>query len=103
MPHLQQTNQREQKPLTSEIPERSVPRRDGGHFRAPIQAVKTLDNILPRMQSHQEKKRSMLRMLRLATGFLRHGSIAASPPEPERSGAGFPPRPRRTADEGIHR
>jgi pyruvate kinase len=34
-----------------------------------LEAVKTLDGILPRMQAHQEKKRSMLRRLRLATGF----------------------------------
>jgi pyruvate kinase len=34
-----------------------------------VQAVKTLDDILRRMQAHQEKKRSMLRKLRVATGF----------------------------------
>jgi pyruvate kinase len=34
-----------------------------------VDAVKTLDSILRRMQDHQQKKRSMLRQLRLATGF----------------------------------
>ena len=34
-----------------------------------VEAVKTLDDILRRMQAHQEKKRSMLRKLRVATGF----------------------------------
>jgi pyruvate kinase len=39
-----------------------------------IEAVKTLDNILRRMQEHQDKKSSMLRQLRLATGFIEaHG------------------------------
>jgi len=31
-----------------------------------LEAVSTLDNILTRMQSHQTKKRAMLRELRLA-------------------------------------
>src|SRR5262249_32773444 len=34
-----------------------------------VEAVKTLDDILRRMQAHQEKKRSMLRKLGIATGF----------------------------------
>jgi pyruvate kinase len=34
-----------------------------------VDAVRTLDDILRRMQSHQEKKRSMLRKLRLASTF----------------------------------
>ena len=34
-----------------------------------VGAVKTLDDILQRMQAHQQKKRSMLRKLRIATGF----------------------------------
>jgi len=34
-----------------------------------VEAVRTLDDILSRMQSHQEKKRSMLRKLRLASAF----------------------------------
>jgi pyruvate kinase len=34
-----------------------------------VTAVKTLDDILRRMQSHQEKKRSMLRKLHLADAF----------------------------------
>jgi pyruvate kinase len=34
-----------------------------------VTAVKTLDDILHRMQSHQEKKRSMLRKLHLADAF----------------------------------
>jgi pyruvate kinase len=34
-----------------------------------VEAVRTLDGILRRMQAHQRKKRSMLRQLRLATGF----------------------------------
>ena len=33
------------------------------------EAVRALDDILRRMQSHQEKKRSMLRKLRLASTF----------------------------------
>jgi pyruvate kinase len=34
-----------------------------------VEAGRTLDGILRRMQEHQRKKRSMLRRLRLATGF----------------------------------
>ncbi len=34
-----------------------------------VQAVKALDDILQRMQDHQEKKRSMLRSLRIASTF----------------------------------
>jgi pyruvate kinase len=34
-----------------------------------VDAVKTLDDILRRMQAHQEKKRSMLRKLRIAGQF----------------------------------
>jgi len=34
-----------------------------------VEAVRILDDILHRMQSHQEKKRSMLRKLRLASAF----------------------------------
>jgi pyruvate kinase len=34
-----------------------------------VEAVRALDDILHRMQSHQEKKRSMLRKLRLASTF----------------------------------
>ena len=34
-----------------------------------VEAVRTLDNILRRMQMHQKKKRAMLRRLQLATGF----------------------------------
>ena len=34
-----------------------------------VQAVQTLDDILGRMQAHQEKKRSMLRKLGVAAGF----------------------------------
>ena len=34
-----------------------------------VKAVQTLDNILQRMQSHQHKKRSMLRPLQLASRF----------------------------------
>jgi pyruvate kinase len=34
-----------------------------------VETVRTLDGILRRMQEHQRKKRSMLRQLRLATGF----------------------------------
>jgi hypothetical protein len=43
-----------------------------------VEAVRTLDDILQRMQAHQEKKRSMLRKLRIATGFGRDGQIEAS-------------------------
>jgi len=35
-----------------------------------IQAVKALDNIFKRMQAHQEKKRSMLRKLRVVSSFM---------------------------------
>jgi len=35
-----------------------------------VQAVKALDDILQRMQDHQEKKRSMLRSLRIASSFV---------------------------------
>jgi pyruvate kinase len=38
-----------------------------------VEAVKTLDDILRRMQAHQEKKRSMLRKLRIATVFSQNG------------------------------
>jgi len=34
-----------------------------------VKATKTLDDILCRMQSHHEKKRSMLRKLHLAAAF----------------------------------
>ena len=34
-----------------------------------VEAVRTLDNILTRMQSHQNKKRSMMRPLHLAERF----------------------------------
>ena len=34
-----------------------------------VKAVQTLDDILRRMQAHQEKKRSMLRKLSVAAGF----------------------------------
>ena len=34
-----------------------------------VTAVRILDDILRRMQSHQEKKRSMLRKLHVATAF----------------------------------
>jgi pyruvate kinase len=36
-----------------------------------VEAVRTLDDILGRMQAHQEKKRSMLRKLGVAVGFAR--------------------------------
>ena len=35
-----------------------------------LEAVRTLDDILGRMQTHQEKKRSMLRKLGVAAGFI---------------------------------
>jgi len=34
-----------------------------------VTAVRILDDILRRMQSHQEKKRSMLRKLNIASAF----------------------------------
>jgi pyruvate kinase len=34
-----------------------------------VDTVKALDNILRRMQGHQDKKRSMMRELRLASAF----------------------------------
>ncbi len=36
-----------------------------------VDAVKTLDDILQRMEDHQEKKRSKLRKLHVAAGFFR--------------------------------
>lgn len=39
-----------------------------------IEAVRTLDDILRRMQAHQEKKRSMLRKLGVAAGFAGAGT-----------------------------
>jgi pyruvate kinase len=33
------------------------------------EAVRTLNDILRRMQNHQSKKRSMLRKLKLASGY----------------------------------
>jgi pyruvate kinase len=45
-----------------------------------VEAVRALDNILTRMQSHQEKKRSMLRSLHLANEFFaRHEGIEHQP------------------------
>jgi pyruvate kinase len=38
-----------------------------------VSAVKTLDDILKRMQTHQEKKRSILRRLRVASSFASAG------------------------------
>jgi len=43
-------------------------------------AVQTLDDILRRMQAHQEKKRSMLRKLDVAAGF--EGGVPAGPDRP---------------------
>ena len=43
-----------------------------------VEAVRTLDDILGRMQAHQEKKRSMLRKLGVAASF--NGTIARSRP-----------------------
>jgi pyruvate kinase len=34
-----------------------------------VEAVRTLDDILRRMQAHQDKKRSMLRKLGVAAGY----------------------------------
>jgi pyruvate kinase len=34
-----------------------------------VEAVRVLDNILSRMQSHQDKKRAMMRPLKLAKRF----------------------------------
>jgi pyruvate kinase len=41
-----------------------------------LEALRTLDNILRRMQAHQEKKRSMLRKLGVATGFATAGAAS---------------------------
>jgi pyruvate kinase len=43
-----------------------------------VEAVKTLDDILRRMQAHQEKKRSLLRRLQIATGFGNHAHNEAT-------------------------
>jgi pyruvate kinase len=40
-----------------------------------VEAVKTLDDILRRMQAHQEKKRSMMRKLRIAAVFNQNGPV----------------------------
>ena len=55
-----------------------------------IEAVKTLDNILHRMQEHQDKKSSMLRQLRVATGFIDDGRavLATVAPGPFGQGQG---------------
>ena len=47
-----------------------------------VDAVKTLDDILSRMQAHQEKKRSKLRKLRIASDFGEkgHGGVSARRP-----------------------
>jgi pyruvate kinase len=45
-----------------------------------VEAVRTLDNILQRMASHQRKKRAMLRPLRVAEGF--ESEIGAIQPTP---------------------
>jgi pyruvate kinase len=42
-----------------------------------VDAVKTLDDILCRMQDHQEKKRSMMRKLAVATEF--EGGVPGEP------------------------
>ena len=42
-------------------------------------AVRTLDNILKRMQAHQTKKRAMLRPLRLAATVFAAGDLASAP------------------------
>jgi len=42
--------------------------------------VKTLDDILQRMEDHQEKKRSMLRKLSVAAGFSGASSTANGSP-----------------------
>ena len=36
-----------------------------------VEALRALDNILMRMQAHQAKKRSLMRRLSIASGFLR--------------------------------
>ena len=45
-----------------------------------VQAVRVLDDILGRMESHQRKKRSMLRHLNLADSFF--GRRRAAPDSP---------------------
>jgi pyruvate kinase len=48
-----------------------------------VEAVKTLDDILQRMEDHQEKKRSMLRKLHVAAGFSGTSSRANGFPVPQ--------------------
>jgi pyruvate kinase len=44
-----------------------------------VDAVRSLDEILRRMQAHQRKKSSMLRKLTLATKFSRRGQSERNP------------------------
>ncbi len=48
-----------------------------------VEAVLTLDGILRRMEAHQEKKRSLLRRLRVAEGFATDGRLMREEPLPE--------------------
>jgi pyruvate kinase len=44
-----------------------------------VEAVRTLDDILRRMSSHQHKKRAMLRPLRVASSFGSGGALVGAP------------------------
>jgi pyruvate kinase len=43
-----------------------------------LEAVRTLDDILTRMQAHQDKKRSMMRPLKLAKRFFEKQELKAA-------------------------
>jgi pyruvate kinase len=45
-----------------------------------VDAVRTLDSILRRMEAHQQKKRSLLRRLRVAEGFAAEGRLMIEDP-----------------------
>ena len=53
-----------------------------------VEAVSTLDDILRRMQSHQRKKRPMLRPLKLAGQFAADGSLRDKSPKRSRKRRG---------------
>jgi len=57
-----------------------------------VSAVKALDDILKRMQSHQEKKRSMLRRLRIAGSSFPATSQRSLPLVPTENSAKLPPK-----------
>ena len=63
-----------------------------------VEAVRALDDILRRMQSHQSKKRSMLRPLKLADHFAADG---LAPDKPAKLKPRRLPQTRRVMPEGA--